>query len=119
MSIIKNTAQNEANAAKAAKQDELDRKVAMDGLAKLAADKAAADERAKMAIEMYKYGGMNPNVVSPFAVPSRGVDAAGYMNGGSAAGPNTYPVDTRGAEQLMELDRLNKLYGGNIAGGFR
>ena len=92
MSIIKNAAQNEANAAKAAKLDELDRRVDMEGLAKLAADKAASDERARIAMEAYKYGGMSPNVVSPFAAPSRVVDAQGYIANGGAA-PTQQEID--------------------------
>lgn len=116
-SIIEKSAQDKVNAAKAAKLDEVDRKIEMEGLAKLAADKAAADEIAKMTAEIYKYGGMHPNVVSPFATPSKPVDVIGYIKKGGS-GTVQYPNDIDTAARLAEFDRLNKLYG-TISGGIK
>jgi hypothetical protein len=121
MSIIEQSRTNAANAAAAkelaARKQQAEKQVDMEGLARYVADfkeqeararemNAVAAERARQA----SFGGMEPNPVSPFARPST-MDprvANDYVNGISNA-PVQYPSD---GDTQMRLREFDKMYGG-------
>lgn len=93
MSVLEQARQNAQDREAAAKLADIDKRVEMEGLAKLAADKAQADTLAQVAYEARKFGGMNPNVTNQFTVPSKPVDAYGYIANGGAM-PTQDEIDT-------------------------
>lgn len=121
MSIIEQSRQNAANAAKAAELDarkaEASKSIDMKGLAQYVADWKDRQQRVRemeTVAEAKKYGGMHPALVRPFDGPVKAVDAAGYI---SERNGTVYPQDVDTARRMEEMRYLQDKYG-TINGGY-